>query len=502
MNRPVTAVFAALEALLVVGIGVGLPVAVMSLLWAFQYGLQLDWVIFWRASVDTWLAGHGVDLTLQLSGAAADVSGVAGADAPIHVTIAALGFSALTVFLGIRAGRAIAETKHRSIGLLTTIATFALLSLGLAATAQHELASPSLWQAALLPTLVYAVPVIGMAEVTRRRRGEGPDPVSAFGRRAITRVPQTVRIVAGGGLRIGVATAAIVVAGAAVLVALLLLTHFAQIITLYEGAHGGLLGGLALTLGQLALLPNIVVWAASWLVGPGFALGTGSAVSPLGTTVGPMPAVPFLGALPTADLPFAFVGLLVPVVAAFVVTTLMRPRIQSMLASTGADDVLRRVLVGVGGGLAAGIVLGAAAWASAGSAGPGRLVDVGPDPWLVGGFAALEVAVSAVLALIVTPPRFATGAGDRTRASFGASVVTRAREAAGRSGGSATAGDDSEKATSTSGSSPRAPREFGTPRVGESAGGASPVGDRAASAAPGEHTPDPDATDRIDGVTR
>nr|BFF15341.1 hypothetical protein GCM10025699_66440 [Microbacterium flavescens] len=142
MNRPVTAVFAALEALLVVGIGVGLPVAVMSLLWAFQYGLQLDWVIFWRASVDTWLAGHGVDLTLQLSGAAADASGVAGADAPIHVTIAALGFSALTVFLGIRAGRAIAETKHRSIGLLTTIATFALLSLGLAATAQHELASP------------------------------------------------------------------------------------------------------------------------------------------------------------------------------------------------------------------------------------------------------------------------------------------------------------------------------------------------------------------------
>ena len=30
--------------------------------------------------------------------------------------------------------------------------------------------------------------------------------------------------------------------------------------------HAGLLGGIALTLGQLALLPDLVVWAASWFV--------------------------------------------------------------------------------------------------------------------------------------------------------------------------------------------------------------------------------------------
>jgi hypothetical protein len=239
-------------------------------------------------------------------------------------------------------------------------------------------------------------------------------------------------------------------------VALLLLTHFSQIITLYEGAHGGLLGGLALTIGQLALLPNIVVWAASWLVGPGFALGTGSGVSPLGTSVGPLPAVPFLGALPTADLPFGFVGLLVPVVAAYVITTLLRPRLQTALSAASADDVLRRVLVGVTTGLTAGVAIGLASWASAGSAGPGRLVDVGPNPWVVGSIAALEVAVPAVLAMVVTPPRFVGGAGLASRASSASTTGTTRSDPGHETGSSTTT---------------RLPREFGTPPVRGAGGG-------------------------------
>jgi hypothetical protein len=406
MNRPVTAVFAALEALLVVGIGVGLPVVVLSLLWAFQYGLQIDWVVFWRAAVDIWLVGHGVDLDLQLGAATAAASGVPGAEAPFAITLTALGFSVLTVLLGVRAGRAVAETKHRGVGVLSTIGVFALLSLLVTATAQHPLASPVLWQGVLLPTLVYAVPVVVMAEITRRRRGEAVDPVTGAVLSVVARAPRAARVVAAAGLRLGTASAAAVLAVSGVVVAVLLLTNYGELITLYEGAHAGLLGGVALTLGQLALLPDLVVWAASWFVGPGFALGTGSAVSPLGTSVGPMPAVPFLGALPTASSSFAFVGLLVPVVAAFVVTTLLRPRIERLLAEAGSADLLRRVLVGVVGGVVAGALLGLLAWSASGAAGPGRLAHVGPDPWLVGAFGALEVAVPAVLALVVSVRSF------------------------------------------------------------------------------------------------
>jgi hypothetical protein len=416
MNRPVTAVFAALEALLVVGIGVGLPVVVLSLLWAFQYGLQIDWVVFWRAAVDIWLVGHGVDLDLQLGAATAAASGVPGAEAPFAVTIAALGFSVLTVLLGVRAGRAVAETAHRVVGVLSTIGVFALLSLLVTATAQHPLASPVLWQGIVLPTLVYAVPVVVMAEVTRRRRGEPADPVTGALVSLVARAPRTARVVAAAGLRIGTASAAGVLAVSGVVVGVLMLTNYGELITLYEGAHAGLLGGIALTLGQLALLPDLVVWAASWFVGPGFALGTGSAVSPLGTSVGPMPAVPFLGALPTASSSFAFVGLLVPVVAAFVVTTLLRPRIERLLAESGSADVLRRVLVGVSGGVVAGVLLGLLAWSASGAAGPGRLAHVGPDPLLVGAFGALEVAVPSVLAMVVSLRSF-LGHDDDTAAA-------------------------------------------------------------------------------------
>ena len=432
MNRPVTAVFAALEALLVVGIGVGVPVVLLSLLWAFQYGLQLDWLIFWRAAVDVWLVGHGADLTLQLSADAAAATGVAGADAPIRVTIAALGFSVLTVLLAVRAGRAVAETPHRVLGTLVSIAAFAVLALGLTASAQHELAAPSLWQGTLLPTLVYAVPLVTMAEVTRRRRGGPADPATDLVLNLVARIPRVGRAVVGSALRIGVGSLAVVLAVASVVVALLLLTSYAELITLYEGAHAGLLGGLALTIGQLALLPDLVVWAVSWFVGPGFALGTGSQVSPLGTNVGPLPAVPFLGALPTGDPAFAFLGLLVPVVAGFVVATVLRPRVERVLAESGVDDLLRRALVGLAGGVVAGVAVGLLAWAASGSAGPGRLAQVGPDPLAVGGFAALEVGVPAALALIVSVRRL-LGHDDEASSSDesrgGADRVTEAAPA-------------------------------------------------------------------------
>lgn len=428
MNRPATAVFAALEALLAVGIGLGIPVIALTLMWAFQYGLQIDWLVFWRAAVDFWLAGHGVDLTFALSPESAAATGVSGAADPISITMAVLGFSALTVFLGARAGRAIGETAHRMVGIGSAVGAFAILSTVVTLTARHPQAMPSLWQGIVLPTLVYAIPVVVAAEVARRRRSEPADPVTGFVLRLVERIPGHARIVAAAGLRVGAASSLVVLAVSGLVVALLLLTHYAQIITLYESAHAGLLGGIALTLGQLALLPNAVVWAMSWFVGPGFALGTGSSISPLGTHVGPMPSVPFLGALPTSDLAFGFVGLVVPVVAAFVVTTLLRTRAERLLGR--ANDVVHRILIGVSAGVAGGLVLGLLAWAAAGSAGPGRLAHVGSAPLLVGGFAALEIAIPAVIAMVVTPPRFVGRADDDRDRAEGRSRASDAHESA------------------------------------------------------------------------
>jgi hypothetical protein len=177
------------------------------------------------------------------------------------------------------------------------------------------------------------------------------------------------------------------------------------VIGLYEGLQAGALGGAALTIAQLAFLPDLVIWAASWLVGPGFAIGTGSSVSPVGTQLGPVPSLPLLGVLPPGNLALGFLGLLVPVLAGFIAAVVVHsrpPRTITGQTITGRPSGGWLFLTALGTGAVAGIELGLLAWASSGAAGPGRLHDVGPDPWLIGGIAAAEVAVAAVVGMFAS----------------------------------------------------------------------------------------------------
>jgi hypothetical protein len=397
MNRRLTALFAAFEALLVLGVGIAIPLLPLTALWAFQYGLAIDWTTFWRASVDIWLVGHGVDLRLTLDPLAAAALGYPGADAPVTITIALLGFALLTVLLGVRAGRRIAETRTRLLGELVSLATFAAISFLVTYSALHPMARPSLWQGTLLPTVVFAV---GLAIGVRSEADDAGGRLRAW----FESWPRTAHLVAVTALRGGAAAAAAVMAAAALATTGAIVVAYARIITLYESLHGELLGGIAITLGQLALLPNLVIWSASWLVGPGFAIGTGSLVSPLGTQLGPLPALPVLGALPSGEFAFGFVGLLVPLVVGFLVGAVLTQRLRGRL------DGGPMILTGLGTGLVGGVLLGLLAWASAGSAGPGRLADVGPDPWAVGVAAAIEIAVACTFGMLVARRRRPAGA--------------------------------------------------------------------------------------------
>ncbi len=99
------------------------------------------------------------------------------------------------------------------------------------------------------------------------------------------------------------------------------------------------------------------------------------------------------GALPAGDLAFGFLGLLVPVLAGLLAGLMVRSRL-------GDRSTLELVGIGAGIGVLGGALLGALAAASAGALGPGRLVDVGPNPWLVAAFAALEFGIPAILGLV------------------------------------------------------------------------------------------------------
>ncbi|HRP98964.1 MAG TPA: DUF6350 family protein, partial [Terrimesophilobacter sp.] len=298
-----------------------------------------------------------------------------------------------------RAGRRIGASSFWRVGLLTAGVTFAALSLGVVVSATHPVAVPSLVQGVLFPTVIFMVGlVVGLQRaMVRRTADQGGVPLTALSD-LVRRIPHHVRVVVGAAVRGGLAAVAGVMVVSAVACAALIGVRYAEIVALYESVHTGVLGGIALTLGQLVLTPNLVLWAAAWFVGPGFAIGAGSSVAPLGTSLGTVPAIPVLGAVLVEASAWGFVGLVVPVVAAFAAGAVAR----RMLAARLGDGVslLLRVLTGVGIGVVGGAVLGVLAAFSGGSAGPGRLAVVGPDPLLVGLWAALEFGVAATAGML------------------------------------------------------------------------------------------------------
>jgi hypothetical protein len=425
MNRTTVAMLAALEALLAIAIGIGISLVPLTILWAVDSGFSVDWTLFWQGAVDIWLLGNGVDIEVTLPSAVVAGTGLAAAADPFFLTIAPLALTAFTVIMGARAGIRASATRYWQTAVAAGFGTVLVLNALVTLSSLGETLRPSLVQALILPGVVYA---LGLAIGVLRGRHRIPaGNVGAVGRllsrvqdRLDERFDRFDRAVAGAALRGGLAAATGILGLSAMLLALLVLLNFGLITSLYQGAQLGVIGGAATTLAQIAFVPNLVVWTASWLVGPGFALGAGSAISPVSTVVGPVPGLPILGAVPSGTFAFGFLGLLVPVLIGYLAAVLLRPRLVSML---GGRSLVRRLLVTAAGmGLVAGVILGLLAWFSAGAIGPGRLAVVGPNPWLVGLFTAIEVGIAAAVGMAsgssrpgLTPDAPRLQAADRVR---------------------------------------------------------------------------------------
>ncbi|WP_411721215.1 DUF6350 family protein [Mycetocola sp.] len=402
MNRTTVAMLAALEALITVAIGIGIPLVPLTILWAVDSGFSVDWTLFWQGAVDIWLLGNGVDIEASLPPGVVAATGLAAAAEPFHVTIAPLALTAFTVIMGARAGVRASATRYWQSAVLAALGTVFVLNALAALSSLGEALRPSLLQALILPALVYA---LGLAIGVLRGRHRIPASHGGVVGRLLTRMQDRLderfdrfdRAVAAAALRGGLAAVTAILGMSAVLLTVLVLVNFGLITSLYQGAQLGVVGGGATTVAQIAFVPNLVVWAASWLIGPGFALGAGSAISPVGTVVGPIPGLPILGAVPSGNFAFGFLGLLVPVLIGYLAAVLVRP---GLVAALSGRSLVRRLLITAAGiGLVAGLLLGLLAWFSAGSIGPGRLAVVGPNPWLVGVFAAVEVGIAAAIGM-------------------------------------------------------------------------------------------------------
>jgi hypothetical protein len=126
--------------------------------------------------------------------------------------------------------------------------------------------------------------------------------------------------------------------------------------------------------------------AAAYLVGPGFAVGTGTTVGIGVATHGVLPAFPLLAGLPSGSSPS---WMWVPMVAVPVTAGVLAASV-SYRAANWRD---RWCELGAGAALA-GAAAVALTWQAGGGIGSGRLATIGASPWQVG------LAVSAELGAV------------------------------------------------------------------------------------------------------
>lgn len=186
----------------------------------------------------------------------------------------------------------------------------------------------------------------------------------------------------------------LLVVGALLMVVALLVIRMDRVLTLYDALDAGTVGTVVLTLGQVAALPNILVWAMGWSSGTEVAVGTVS-VGWTESSAGDLPLLPVLAALPEPGaLPAGlWLAVLLPVlVGAWVGFRSSRaaPRLASWWAKA---QIALSACVGV---TAAVLLL---SWLALGGLTPGLLSQVGTDPLRVALLLGLEVLGGALVTL-------------------------------------------------------------------------------------------------------
>lgn len=259
------------------------------------------------------------------------------------------------------------------VGVLVCVAS------GLGATP----ASP--WLA--LPGIIL-VPLagIGLALIREHRREENPTID-----RALRWLTLQIPVLARRGLKpAGEALSALAVGSLVILVALLAF-RAERIGTLYAALDAGVAGIAVLTLGQLLLLPNVIIWAWGWVVGAGMSIGPVH-VGWEETTTGDLPLVPVLAALPEPGAMPSWawmIGFLPVLVGAWLGFRSARsaPRLASWwtkarVAASACSWVGVTVLV--------------FSWLAAGSVTPGLLGVMGTAPLEVTGLLVAELLAGAI----------------------------------------------------------------------------------------------------------
>lgn len=324
----------------------------------------------WETVGRGWLAVHGVDVV---------VGGVALGLAPSGVTLlVGVALAAVAHRAASAAGPGAARAGWRPVG--RTVGSVAL-AYGLAAGLVGLLVGSPV-QAAHAAVAAAALGGVGGLAGAAYGRPELLGPLPAWARI----LPQAVGI---GLAALGVASAAAVAVGLAL--------RWPRVVGLQESLAPDGPGVWLLAALGLAWAPTILLWGGSWLLGAGFTVGVGTLVAPGVSRLGLLPALPVLGAVPTAASPWDWAALAAGLAAgAAAGGWWWRAAARSGYVPTLTAAAWQGGLAGLG--TAAAWL--AASWLARGGLGSGRLADLGPRfPELLAFAPALLVAGAAAAAV-------------------------------------------------------------------------------------------------------
>ena len=432
MHRLIVFILAAVDAAIAAAVGIAATLAPLTLVWVLAGGGAVDWGLLWPAAAKVWQLGHLVPLDIALPGDYLAAAGIDDAAASFTLSLAPLAFAGFTAIFAARSGRRASQAGAWVTGVVTGSGLFAVAAVAVALTSSIAVAEVELWAAILFPSLVFAVPALVGSVVTEW--SEATDGV-------IARLRDRVEAASGGwGDVLGLVArgTAVVVVGlvgiAALATAIALVARGGEVIALFESAHVDALGATILTLGQLAYLPTVIVWALAFVTGPGFLLGAGTTVSPAGTQLGVLPGIPVLGVVPETISAWMLLLALLPVAVGAFAGWIARSRLAHAPSSVAAlvsadpdasplaglmglpdphpedepepdsDGMGVRAVVALGIAVASAAIAALLATLASGSLGPGSLAQVGPAPGPVALAVGLEVAVGAGI-LLLSPRR-------------------------------------------------------------------------------------------------
>lgn len=306
-----------------------------------------------RAALWIWIGAHQIpfDLSLPPSGLAGHLS---------YLPLGALIFPVLAIRSGI--ARTIERLDHDSSLVAPARAVFALsytlFALGASYFSQTESVRP-VWYFAFL----YVLPFTLLCAATVGRKvalGQG----FLFGSRAI----------------------ALLLGASSILFGLAILMNISMVKNLTIVLQPGIFGGFLLLLLNILYIPNAIVATLAYFSGVGFAVGSGTLVSPTSYTLDKIPAMPLLGALPQGESIFALIGIL------FILLT-------GGLMASWTIDLNQKILY-------QSLIVAVLLAAFVGYSGSGALITdamsaVGVSPWKFTLAIAVQLGLGALLAIYV-----------------------------------------------------------------------------------------------------